>query len=465
MDASDLADQLTPRTSAANGWYGLGIIALASIVGSIVAKGVIPLISESLRISLRLTDQHLGLINGLALTFITAIATIPVGWLADKMDRRWLLSICVMIWSAGSVAFGLSTHFPALFVAAMAIGLGEAVLGPVTYSMIPDLFPRSKWVAVNSVFVATVLVGSYVGMGLAGTLLGFVTNNRGAVPAIVAGLEPWRIAMLVVATGGPLLALMLLFLRLERITLPGVPMATNRDVIDHFKTHARALTGIFFGFGVSYAAFGANGVWSPVIVQRVFGADPANIGQVLGYGSAVCSLVGVFMGVLLARRFRPRYGDQTALMIAQWALLGGLIVALFMPFAQTVTQYYTIVLVKLGLTFMATSLAPTVLQLIAPARMRGRVIAIGGMVTILFGSIMPLMVGTLSAAFAGPRGILNAMSAVVIPSFAVGLLFLWWGSKAVPATLRAVEVADAGEVSPTDGEPHETGAAEALQAG
>lgn len=443
MNASMPSDAPGPRTGLLNGWYGVGLVALASVIGSIIARGLIPLVSESIRLSLGLDDQQLGLLNGLALTLVTAIATFPVGWLADRIDRRWLLAVCVMIWSAGTVAFGLAAHFPALFLAAVAIALGEAVLGPVTYSMIPDLFPRAKWVAANTVLVATILLGTYIGLALAGTLLGGVTAHAAALPAIFHGLEPWRTTMILVALTGPLLAAMLALLRLERTTPPRSPDAPSEDVVGHFRRHARSLFGIFFGFGVTYAAFGAHAVWTPVIIQRVFRGDPAQIGQILGYVGAACSLGGAAAGALLARRLRPRYGDEAPLIVAQGALLAGLVVALALPFVQTATQYYAVTLAKLGLTFMATSLSPTVLQLIAPARMRGRVVAIGGMVTILFGSFMPWLVGAVStAAFGGPRGILYAMAVVVIPSLLAGLLILRWGASSVPATLRAVEEAD-----------------------
>lgn len=443
MTASPDVPELAPRTSIANGWYGIGLIALASVIGSIIAKGLIPLVSESIRISLGLSDQQLGLLNGLALTLVTAIATIPVGWLADRIDRRLLLATCVMIWSAGTVAFGLATGFSALFMAAIAIALGEAVLGPVTYSMIPDLFPRSKWVAANTILVAVILLGTYIGLAVAGTLLGAVQTYAAALPAFFAGKEPWRTTMILVALTGPLIAALLALLRLERTAPPLPPGAPSEDIIGHFQRHARALTGIFFGFGVTYAAFGAHGVWTPVIVQRVFHGDPAQIGQVVGYAGAACALVGAAAGAILARRLRPRHGDAAPLIVAQWALLAGLTIALALPFVQTATQFYVVTLGKLGLTYMATSLSPTILQLIAPARMRGRVVAIGGMVMVLFGSVMPWLIGVISTvAFSGTRGILNAMAVVVIPSLLAGLLILRWGAPHVPGTMRAVEEAD-----------------------
>lgn len=433
----------TPRGGFA-GWYGLLVIVLASVVGSVIGRGLIPLVAEQIKTSLQLNDSQIGLLTGLALTFVTALAAIPIGWLADRIDRRWLLAVCVLIWSAGTAGFALANTFEVMFLFAMAIALGEAVLGPITYSLIPDLFPRERWAVVNSIFAATVLLGSYLGMALAGGLLKLVTTDAGALPAGLAALDPWRAALVLSSSTGLVLAPIILAMRVRR-TGPamGQAGAAASDVIAHFRHHKQALFGVFFGFGISYAAFGAQGGWSAVILQRIFGANPVEIGQVLGVFGALASISGVGAGILAVKLLRPRYGDGTAMVVAQFGLFVALLVSFALPFVQTAGQYYAVSLVKVAFTFMATSLSPTVLQLISPARMRGRVVAVGGMITIVMQSIMPYVIGVVSdTMFSGPRGILLAMSAVVIPSMVIGLVFLRWGLATLPATLRAVEEAD-----------------------
>ena len=431
------------------GCYGLGIVILASVIGSVIGRGLIPLVAESVRTSLGLSDGQLGLLTGLALTFVTALAALPIGWLADRMDRRWLLAGCVLIWSAGTAGFGLSHSFGVMFAFTMAIACGEAVLGPITYSLIPDLFPRRQWVLVNSIFAAVVLIGTYLGMALAGQLIALATAARASLPFGLGVLDPWRAAMIMASATGLVLAPLILAMRVTRTGAASAgDHAALRDVIAHFRRHRRALFGVFLGFGLSYAAFGAQSGWSAVILQRQFGADPAEIGQVLGVFGAVASLTGVGAGLLAVRLMRRRWGDATPMLVAQLGLFAGLIVSLALPVVQTAAQFYIVSLLKVGLTYMATSLSPTVLQLIAPARMRGRVVAIGGMLTIVCGSLMPWLIGIVSDAFfAGPTGILRAMTAVLVPSMAIGLLFLRWGTTALPATVQAVAEGDSSPLA------------------
>ena len=65
------------------------------------------------------------------------------------------------------------------------------------------------------------------------------------------------------------------------------------------------------------------------------------------------------------------------------------------------------------------------------------------MVTVIFSSLMPYFIGILSDQyFSGPKAILWAMCAVIIPALLAGLLFLRFGAKTLPATIRAAQGAD-----------------------
>jgi MFS family permease len=436
MAERDAIAGASPHQPMGWAWYGLGVVVLASVIGSLIGKGLIALVAESMKQSIKLTDSQLGLITGLALTFVTALAAIPVGWLADRADRRWVLAICVLIWSAATVGFGLSTTFSGLFLFAMGIAVGEAVLGPITYSMIPDLFPRERWVVANLIFVTATLLGTYIGMALGGTLFGYVAANAASLPASLAGLEPWRNTLILAALSGPILIVLILLMRLKRIT--PVPRSGERveGVIEYFQTNARTATGIFFGFGMSYAAFGAQGQWSMVVLQRVFNEKPADIGQFLGIAGGVAAIAGVGMAWLAVRILSPRFGEGTPMRVALGAMIIALIVSLPIPFARNADQFYAIILAKICFTFMANSLSPTVLQAMAPAHMRGRVVAIGGTVTIIFGSFMPWLVGAISdGLFPGQNGILYAMASVAIPGLLCGILFLAWGLATLADTI------------------------------
>lgn len=432
-----MSSEAATRPSLRWAWYGLATLILVSLMGNVI-KFMIVLVSEPIKTTLALSDTQIGSLNGLALTLTTAIATIPMGWLADKVDRRWLLAISVAVWSFATVAFGLATTFPMMFGFAMGIALGEAVLGPITYAMIPDMFPREKWIAANFIFYIAMLLGFAAANWGSGLLLAWLDGYRLGLPAFFNGLESWRAALILSAATGPLLIVLLLAMRVRPLGVRAEAQGDVDGLIAYCRAHYRTIIGVFVGFGLSYAAYGAQAVWVPVTLQRTFGATPASIGQALGPISILAALGGVGMSWLSVRLLRPRLGDHAPMLVAQVGLLLGLLVSVALPFAQSADQLYAIVGIKGMFTIVAMSLSPAVLQFIAPAHLRGRVVAVGGMVTVIFGSALPPLIGFLSDHyFHGDSGILQALSIVVIPAFLMGLLVLRWGAVTLPSTIRA----------------------------
>jgi MFS family permease len=76
------------------------------------------------------------------------------------------------------------------------------------------------------------------------------------------------------------------------------------------------------------------------------------------------------------------------------------------------------------------SLSPAILQLIAPSHMRGRVIALGGLVAILFMTLSPALVGLVSDyLLPAPEDLMLAAATVSVPCFVTGFLLLRFGAS------------------------------------
>ena len=106
--------------------------------------------------------------------------------------------------------------------------------------------------------------------------------------------------------------------------------------------------------------------------------------------------------------------------------------------ATSAPQMYAIALVQGIGSIASVSLSPTMLQRIAPSRMRGRVIAIGGLLYILIGSLSPLAVGVVSDLLPGrPRDLLIAMAVVAMPCVAMGIALLSLTERTLGRTIAA----------------------------
>src|SRR3546814_3842777 len=87
------------------------------------------------------------------------------------MDRRVLLSLCVIVWSIGIATCGLATSYPSLLVSVALLGAGEAGLSIIVFALIPQLFAEKQRMTANFIYYAASVVGGGVGIALAGLII------------------------------------------------------------------------------------------------------------------------------------------------------------------------------------------------------------------------------------------------------------------------------------------------------
>ena len=128
------AEAEQPDATAAS-WYGLAALIVVSLYG-FVDRQVFVLLAEPIKLSMKLSDLQLGLLQGLGVAVFAAIVSYPIAWLADRFDRRVVLSACIAVWSLAVIACGLARDFNELFVASAIVGAGEAGLTPIVFALI-----------------------------------------------------------------------------------------------------------------------------------------------------------------------------------------------------------------------------------------------------------------------------------------------------------------------------------------
>jgi MFS family permease len=154
MDNPARVEGRDPRQAAAPamaGWYAVTILCVALLL-SYTDRFVINLIVDPIRVDLGLSDVQVSLLQGVGFAIIFAVAALPSGRLADRVNRRNLIAGGVLLWSVATIACGLATDFWSFFAARVAVGLGEAALVPAASSLIIDLFsPRRRGTALGIV--------------------------------------------------------------------------------------------------------------------------------------------------------------------------------------------------------------------------------------------------------------------------------------------------------------------------
>ena len=140
-------------------WYAASVFCALQL-SSNMDRQVISLVVEPLRRDFALDDIQIGLLQGLAFALFYALAAIPIGWMADRWRRDRIIFWGATIWTLATVACMLAPDYPALFVARMLVGLGEAALVPAAFSLLGDYFPRARVAGAVSVVTGASFLNS-----------------------------------------------------------------------------------------------------------------------------------------------------------------------------------------------------------------------------------------------------------------------------------------------------------------
>ena len=137
------AEPLEPAAPTARAWLVLGILCFVYIL-NFLDRQLLSILAKPIQDSLHISDGQLGLVGGLYFALFYCCISIPVGWMADKTNRVWVVSVACALWSAATMGCGLAATFPQLAAARMAVGVGEAGGVPPSYAIISDYFPPGR---------------------------------------------------------------------------------------------------------------------------------------------------------------------------------------------------------------------------------------------------------------------------------------------------------------------------------
>ncbi len=102
-------------------WFAVAVL-LVSYAVSFLDRQVISLLVEPIKHDLAISDTQIGILQGPAFGVFFAIMGRPLGWLADRLHRVRLIAVAILLWSAMTIASGLSTSFGGLLVSRIEVG-------------------------------------------------------------------------------------------------------------------------------------------------------------------------------------------------------------------------------------------------------------------------------------------------------------------------------------------------------
>jgi predicted MFS family arabinose efflux permease len=381
-----------PRSQAPSSverWYVLILMCLIYAI-NIADRYVVSTVLEPIRLDLRLSDDAVGMLTSWPLALFYVTCGIPISWIADRSNRRNILSISLIVWSAFTALCGLSRGWIQFALARIGAGIGEAGGTPPSTAIVSDCFPPDR----RPMAMTVLALGAPIGAWLAATFAGAVANAYG-----------WRAAFLALGVPGLVVGIIVY------ISIREPPRGRLDEIVDDLKPSVKETWNFFWqqkaavhvvmggglcalwGWGLMY--------WTPPFLMRTFHLNVGQAGEVTGN----IHLLGGSLATVATAWYlsRPSMADPRRVV---W-LMAGIIALATIP---SIVAYWShsLILTKVMFWLFIPAIyfyiGPCfgLLNNLSPCHMRSMFIAISLLVANVFNLIVaPKMIGALSNWFAG----------------------------------------------------------------
>lgn len=423
-------EQESPTISAKTAYWSLFVLIAINVL-NFYDRHVAGAVVEPVRKEFSLSDTQIGWINT-AFTVLYGIVGLPLGRLADKVSRRKLLAVGMVIWAALTAYAKWVFSYPLLVIARLGVGVGEASCAPAATSWIGDLFPANRRAKPLALFMLGVPVGGALSFFFSGP---------------IAQRFGWRAAMVLAAAPALLLVPILLSLKEpERGASDNQAIAPPGSFWEVLRIPS-FLWIVTSGALVNFNLY-AIGTFLPAFFGRIHHMNVARAGVTTG---VVYAIGGVLGGVIAGASgdYIARRRASGRLQIAAIAALAAAPVSYF-----GIRQSYGALALALplltlmyGLLNMYYGLVYASIQDIVAPALRGTSMAIYFLVMYLGGASWgTVIIGKMSdnfarhaAALAGSAKVTEAFKAVglqqamlAIPVLSIVLaVVLWMGSRTI----------------------------------
>jgi len=363
--------------------YGAAVILAVVQMCAMLNNGVMTLMVEPVKRDLQLTDLEMSYLLGFSVVLFYALVGIPAAQLVDRYNRKWLMTGSIAIWSAATAACGLAGSYWQFFAARFGIGAGEAISGPLSYSLLADYFPPAKLPRGIAIYNAGMQGGAALSMILGAFLVSLLGGLQSITLPVLGELRDWQFVFIMTGLIGiPVVLLILTMAEPKRRGLSALPAgsrlkaASLRQVFAYLLANWRIYGPMFLGLCLTSIHMMGMSAWLAAFYTRTYGWDPATIGYYSGTLSLVLAGPALYGAVVFNDFLRRRgHADVNLRVMAIGLTIASpiMIAAPLMP-----SPWLALALFALGpaLMLVAAPSLNTALQIITPNEMRGQMTAI-----------------------------------------------------------------------------------------
>ena len=424
-----------PYPPSGQAWYLVGAL-MVFYVFSFIDRQIIAFVIGPMKRDMTLTDTQVGVIQGVGFAILYTFLGLPIGRLADRVSRRRIVTVGVIVWSVMATLCGLAKDGTQLFLARVGVGIGEAALSPAAYSLLTDTFPRQKLGRAFGVYNMGIAIGSGIASLTAGFVIQAISGRSHYDLPIFGTVRSWQVVFIVTGAPGVLLPLLLVGVRepARRGLLKAAGAAREVPLGEVFAfvwkhKNFYLLHSIAFGL-LAMVGYGV-GAWLPEALRRAFvdeGLTIPQIAKVLGLATILFNAAGILSAGRLADHLAGKGVTDAPIVVAFGVALAIAFTSTFTPFMPTLGLLWVALFVGAFPFSAFTGVGPMAINQVTPNQLRAQVSALYLFVINLIGlgigpALIPLINDNL---FHDPKMIRYSLSVVVVVGCLLSAVLLWF---------------------------------------
>jgi len=274
-------------------WSMLAVLFLVSTISN-VDRQIMTVAIEPIKAEFHATDTQMGLLTGLAFALFYATLGLPIARWADRGNRKLIIAVSITFWSIMTAVCGAAQNFTQLFLARLAVGVGEAGALPTAQSLIADYFPletRGR------------AIGIFAMAGVAGYAVALIGGSQ------IASRFGWHVMFVAFGMPSLLIAVLVhLTLREPRASLPSTRPASGERLGQAVAELMRKPSFLWQVAGATFYGIVSYGAVIFVVshLVRSFSMSLAGAGAIFGTISTITATVGGLAGGYLTDRLSRR---------------------------------------------------------------------------------------------------------------------------------------------------------------